>query len=171
MVKNIFNVFRFYIIVVFRAIKIIFKKDKSLKKKHINYYTNYISKNSFCVIDVKFYNSLYYQINKTKYLYEGNKVINIEHLIDDKIIIRIKGLTDTVTEIIEINPVIENNFNDFKLKANDIQLDFKENFNEYAYLLKKGLNISKVKSVSKNIKLKKHNSHLNYSNYNQNDFI
>ena len=171
MVNNIFNVFRFYTIVVFRAIKIIFRKDKSLKRKHINYYTSYISKNSFCVIDVKFYNILYYQINNTKYLYEGNKVIYIEHLIDNKIIIRIKGLTNAITQVIEINPVIENNFNDFKLKANDIQLDFKENFNEYAYLLKKELNISKVKSVSKNIQFKKHTSHLNYSNYNQNDFI
>ncbi|MEQ3661653.1 MAG: hypothetical protein ABNG96_03080 [Flavobacterium sp.] len=171
MFKNIFDIFRFYAIVVFRAIKIIFRKDKSLKRKHINYYTNNVSINSLCVIDVKFYNALYYQINNTKYLYEGNKVVNIEHLIDNKIIIRIKGLTDTINEIIEINPVIENNFNNFKLNANNIQLDFNENFNEYAYIPKKGLNFCKVKSVSKNIKLKKHNSHLNYSNYNQNNFI
>lgn len=171
MFNNILDFLRFYKIVVFRAIKIIFRKDKNLKKIYINYYSNNISRNSFCVIDVKFCNSLYYQINKTKYLYEGNKVINIGHLIDDKIIIRIKGLTDTITEIIEINPEIENNFNNFKLKANDVQLDFKKSFNECAYLPKKGLNISKVKLVSKNIQFKKHTSHLNYSNYNQNDFI
>lgn len=137
----------------------------------VDYSTNIISKNSFFIIDIKFENILFYQINKTKYLHGGIKIIDVRNLKGNKIKIKVKGLKGTFEKMIEFNSKTSYDFKPFELTANNIQLEIKKNFNDSIALSKNRLSIYNTSFYLPKIKIKNHNSQLNYSKYKQNDFI
>lgn len=171
MFKNVFTTIRFYSIVIMRAIKLAFKKKSVLNKVCVDYSTNIVSKNSFFIIDVKFQNILFYQINNTKYLHGGIKIIDVKNLNDNKIMIKVKGLKETFEKVIEFNPETSHDFKPFELTSNNIQLEIKKSFNDSIALLKNRLSIYNTSFYLPKIKIKNHNSQFNYSKYNQKDFI
>jgi len=170
MIKKILNFLRFYLSVLIRLIVLFFKKNRSLHKSHLDYIANPHSEDDFLLLDFKFSNVLFYQINETKYLHDGKKIILLKKH-NYKIQFEAIGYKEIYKEEIIIEPTIKTNFSKFKTKSQNLNLGFKTQEKINITNLKKRINSTQVELNSNDVKLLKQTITIKLNTFNQNDYL
>jgi len=156
---------RFITLVFARALVVLFRWNKKIKKKHFYYSTKNNFSNSLMIIEFDFKNVLYYKINNIVKTTEAKPIIlNIKNYHKNEIIFEIVGLFQKRKIVIPIK--ISNTLQSIKTQAaftKSTQLELHEK------IIRPSFKDATLKE--KLVELRQQSISLTNTLYNQNDFL
>ncbi len=169
--------FRFLIVVFLRFLKIMISSNKEIEEIYFNYPTNYVFKNGNVIIDFQFTNVLWYEI-KNLYKTTNHQSLSINpNIINFPIEIIVHGFFRKKIYSIVLESKQEFNFDDFNVKIEKIDYKLKM-ISQISNNLSKLISRNKFQIIDKKreifqekIDVTTHKIKIQFTNFNQNDFI
>lgn len=168
--SSLINLLQFYIIVIFRFIKIVFKSNRATHLVYLNYDTEHLFDSSFLVVSYNFQNALYYKINNQNTLSDTPKVFNLSE-ISNPIEFVVYGFLEKKTYHLEFEPSLTLNSKSFNTSITNLKIELNNSS-------KLNLNIKTIQPTIKSPKikspkiiLKNHKIKILTKSFNQKEFI
>lgn len=112
---------KFHFIRIGKLLAILFKKNKRLQKLSFDYYKNWHSDDSYLVVDIKFKNAIYFNVDDTKsFDFAIPLILNLQTLKADNIKVEVFGYFQKQVFTIELKKEFKLNSKPFRTAIENI---------------------------------------------------
>ena len=168
--KKIVFKFNFIKYVLFRHIKILFRKNKKIRLLYINYDTKHLFDSSFIVINYRFANAIYYRFGNQITLEKQIKVFDLKKC-DNELDFVVYGFFDKKEYKLKFEPKFTFENTCFRTAISNLNLKLEERI--IPKLIRSNIycDISTPKILTQKIKIKQPKIIISNTTFNQNEFI
>lgn len=168
--KNIVFKFNFIKNVLFRCIKILFRKNKKIRLLYINYDAKHLFDSSYIVINYRFANAIYYRFGNQITLEKQIKIFDLRNC-DTELDFVVYGFFCKKEYKLKFEPQFTLENSSFKTAISNLNLKLEERTTPKLISSNIYCDISPPKILTQKIKIKQPNIKISNTTFNQNEFI
>lgn len=169
-IKYLTHAFRFLGIIIFRFLKILFRKRRNIEVIYLNYSDNHLFESSYIILNYHFKNAIWFRFGKHKTTDKHIKIFNLKNF-EKEFDLVVYGFFRKKVFRLKFDPQQTLVSDKFKTQFNHLDNDlvFKpmSNINTPRIVLA----TKQIKTIIKNKKLQHQKIELQINKYNQTDFI
>jgi hypothetical protein len=167
--KYLLDKFHFILVVTARCFKILFRRNKDIKKLFLNYETEHLFDTSYIVINYRFTNALYYQFGTTKTLEKHIKIFDLNNC-DKEMDFVVYGLFDKKAYKLKFEPQLTLEKTSFKTQLFNLNLKL---FPVNPRIIKQDIHLKtkNVSLVNQTIQVSQNKLYIKTNSFTQNDFL
>lgn len=161
---------QFWSIIIYRAVVIVFKRNKKVVENYLDYRTENVFDNSFYTLNYSFDNALYYKLNNKSTTDNCLRILNINQATPIEIEFIVFGLFSRLHYNIVVTPDKTLSAQSFKTQLFNLNLKL---FPTHPRIIKQNIHLK-----TPNVSLTKHTIHFSQNklqiktnSFNQNDFL
>lgn len=166
----LFKKTHFILIIVFRFLKILFRKRKKLELLKLNYNTEYIFENSLVIINYSFRNGIWYKFGSHKTLEKQIKIFDLKNF-EQEFELTVYGFFQKKTYHLKFEPQLMINNHSFKTVFTNLLVNLKGRNVPKLQAPFISINIENPCVKTRGIKVITKPITINNNTYNQNELI
>jgi hypothetical protein len=161
---------QFWSIIIYRAVVIVFKRNKKVVENYLDYRTENVFDTSFYTLHYSFDNALYYKLNNNKTTDGNLRILNINQSNPLVVDFTVYGLFSKLHYSITINPDKTLNTQSFKTQLFNLNIKL---FPVNPRIIEQHIHLKKqnVSLVKHTIQVSQNKLNIRTNSFNQNDFL
>ncbi|RXR21621.1 hypothetical protein [Flavobacterium stagni] len=156
--------------IIFRFIKILFKRNKMLKESELHYFNKYLFEQSFVIIHYSFKNALYYSFNGKIELNSGIKIFNISN-VTNPIQFRVYGFFQSKEYTLQLEVTNRLNSEKFKTELDNFKIQLNGSKILKTTNTLNGIELKPIYFTHPKVSTESKYFEIFHSEYNQTDFL